>query len=123
MWKAIRLRYILRGLAILLVFSITSCSVAEKTCETAGLGVLSAQAIDQATSMYAAQSALEAMQRGDTESATVILEAQIVQGLTILHATKPDLVSGKVLSEQERKTIDESIQSAETYVREHKLKE
>lgn len=63
------------------------------------------------------------MQRNDTESAKVILEAQVVQGLTILRATKPELASGKALSEQERKNIDDAIQSAETYVREHKLKE
>src|SRR5579863_6906947 len=121
MWKTTALRQIPKGLATLLVFSIASCSVADKTCNSSDLEVLSAQAVGQAESMYAAQSALEAMQRGDTEAATVILESQVRQGLTILRATKPELVSGKTLSELEKKNIDDAIQSAETYTRKHNL--
>lgn len=121
MRKIIRHRQFFMGLPILLVFSTTSCSIFDKPCTTSGLEVLSAQAVDQAESTYAAQSALEAMQRGDTEAATVILESQIRQGLIVLRSVRPQLVSGKALSVQEQENVDDAMKSAEKYAQDHKL--
>jgi hypothetical protein len=123
MLRIIPLRQFLRAMAILLVFSIVSCSSTEKTCSSSDdLEALSAQAVGEAESLHAAQSALEATQRGDTEAARVILEQQIEKGLIDLRSVRPQLISGKALSTLEQENIDEDIQHAESYVREHKLR-
>lgn len=108
-------------LAISLICFTSGIFVAMTLCKSSETHVLSAQAIDQATSMSAAQSALESMQRGNADVAKLTLENQIRQGLVILRATKPDLVSGNMLSDQERKTIDDAMRDAEKYAQEHKL--
>lgn len=111
--------FITFGILLFLILSVFS--VATLLCKSSETRVLSAQAVDQAASMSAAQSALEAMQRGDTEVAKLTLEDQIRQGLVILRKTEPELSSRNALSEQDRKIIDDSLRDADKYASEHHL--
>src|SRR5690348_709698 len=119
MWKP-KIKVLLTCTAVLLLLAVSVLYVTEKRYMSCQQEVLSAQAIDQATNMYAAQSALEALQRGDIDVVRTTLEEQVRQGLVILRATRPQL-TGKTLSDRDRKTVDDAMQQAERYAREHNL--
>jgi hypothetical protein len=91
----------------------------EKRC----ISTLKAQTLDLTESTDYAQSALEAIRKGDSNEAIVVLEAQLSTGATLLHATYPQLEKNGELSVKESSMIKQVITNADSYKKKYHLKD
>jgi hypothetical protein len=108
-------------LVVCALFFWVSQSIADSSCEALELNVLRAQAMEQANSIASAQSALDALHKGDITVAINTLEAQLRSGLLVLHTLQPQLSAPGALDPQQREIVDEALKDGDTYEREHKL--
>lgn len=108
--------YLRVSLTIFVLLVLTSCSSADTACKTSSLDVLTAQVIDQAEGVETAESALDALRKGDKQGAINVLEGQLQGGLLILHSSRRKLVSKSRLTSQQLQMVDQVIADGEQYV-------
>jgi hypothetical protein len=100
-----------------MAFGLLGCESAASPPETmASYSTLHAVLKTQAYGLDAVTSALQSLERGDTETAILKLQAEITAGLTSMHALLPEL------KPEERQSVEELIGEAEAYARARNLK-
>lgn len=102
------------------MFVLASCSSTDTSCKTSSLDVLTAQVVDQAEGAETAESALEALRKGDNESAIAVLEGQLQGSMLILNSSRPKLTSKSRATSQQLQMVDQAIADGNKYIADQK---